>query len=101
MQFVFGTQGFVRITRNCYDSIGSGHFELHVPVMGYSLEARESVPSKDGVVPTVKGDHMKEQFFGSVVFTCAEYHVQPNFPRASCFSTGDNTSKGGIGLLDA
>ena len=69
--------------------------------MGYGLKARESIPAKDDVIPTVEGDHMKEQLFGSVVFGRAEYHIQFNSPRASCYSTGDNASKGGIALLNA
>ena len=55
----------------------------------------------DGVVPTVEGGHIKEELFGYVVFGHAGYHIQFNSPRASCFLTGDNASKGGIALLDA
>ena len=74
---------------------------LHIPIMGYGLEAWESIPAEDGVIPTIEGDHMKEQLFGSVVLGHAEYHIQFNSPRASCFSTWYNASKGGIALLDA
>ena len=41
--FLFGAECYVRITSQSDDSIGPGHFELHVPVMGYSLKARECV----------------------------------------------------------
>ena len=39
----FGTEGFVMVTRNCDDFVGSGHFKLHIPVMGYSLEACKGI----------------------------------------------------------
>ena len=44
---------------------------------------------------------MEEQLFGPVVIRRAEYYIEFDCPRASCFSTGDNTSKGGTALLDA
>ena len=53
------------------------------------------------MIPTIEGDHVKEQLFGPVIFGCAEYHIQFNSPRASCFSTGDNSSKGSVALLNA
>ena len=37
----FGTECYVRITSYSDDSIGLEHLELHVPVMGYTLEDRE------------------------------------------------------------
>ena len=35
---VFGAERCVRITCKSDDSVGSGHFELHVPIMGYGLK---------------------------------------------------------------
>ena len=43
---------------------------------------------------------MEKQLFGPAIFSRAEYYIQFNSPRASCFSTGDDASKGGIALLD-
>lgn len=53
------------------------------------------------MISIVEGDHMEEQLFGPVIFGRAEYHIQFNFPIASCFLTGDDSSKGGAALLDA
>ena len=52
------------------------------------------------MVSSIEGDHVEEQLFGPVLFRCAEYYIQFNSPRASCFSTRDDASKGGIALLD-
>ena len=35
---LFSAERCVRITSKSDDSVGSGHFELHVPIMGYSLK---------------------------------------------------------------
>ena len=44
---------------------------------------------------------MEEQLFGPVVLRRAEYYIQFDCPRTSCFLTGDDASEGGIALLDA
>ena len=43
---------------------------------------------------------MEEQLFGPVILRRAEYYIKFDFPRASCFSTRDDASKGGTALLD-
>ena len=48
------------VTVDSDDSIGPGHFKLHIPVMGYDLEACECVPPQQGVILVVKGCHMEE-----------------------------------------
>ena len=69
--------------------------------MGYGLKMCECVPPQHGMIPDVERCHVEEQLFGPVVFWRAEYHIKFNFPRASCFSNGDNASKGCTDLLDA
>ena len=44
---------------------------------------------------------MEKQLFGPVILKRAEYYIKFYFPRTSCFSTGDDASKGGTALLDA
>ena len=53
------------------------------------------------MISAIEGNHVEEQLFGLVIFTCVEYYIKFNFPRTSCFSTGDDASKGGTALLDA
>ena len=69
--------------------------------MGDGLEACEGVLPQKGMISSIERDHMEEQLFRPVVIRHAEYYVECNFSRASCFSTSDNTSKGGTALLDA
>lgn len=69
--------------------------------MGYGLEACEGVPSQESVISAIERGHVEEQLFGPVILTHAEYYIKFNFPRASCFSIGDDASKGGTALLDA
>ena len=69
--------------------------------MGYVLKACEGVSPQQGVISAIDRCHVEVQLFGPVVLRRAEYHIEFNFPRASCFSTGDNASKGGTALLDA
>src|SRR5215216_2604401 len=92
---------YIQFTGDSDYSVGPWHFKLHVPVMGYGLEACEGIPSQKGVVSAIERGHVEEKLFGPVVIRRAEYYIEFNFPRASCFSTGDNTSKGGTTLLDA
>ena len=49
----------------------------------------------------VEGDHVEQQLFGPVIFRRAEYYIQFNSARASCFLTGDDASKDGAALPDA
>ena len=63
--------------------------------MGYGLEACEGVPPQKGVISAVERGHVEEELFGPVVIRRAEYYIKFNFPQASCFSTGDDASKGG------
>src|SRR5215216_1149856 len=44
---------------------------------------------------------MEEQFSGPVVLRRAEYDVEFDLPRASCFSTGDDASESGAALFNA
>ena len=69
--------------------------------MGHGLEACEGVPPQKGVVSAIEWGHVEEQLFGPVILRCAVYYIKFDFPRALCFSTGDDASKGGTALLDA
>ena len=69
--------------------------------MGYGLEECEGVPPQEGVISAIERGHVEEQLSGHIILRRAEYYIKFNFPRASCFSTGDNASKGGTALLDA
>ena len=53
------------------------------------------------MISAIEGNHVEEQLFGPVILKHAEYYIKFDFPRASCFSTGDDASKGGTALLDA
>ena len=68
--------------------------------MGYGLEACEGVPPQEGVISAIERDHVEEQLSGPVIIKRAEYYIKLYFPRASCFSTGDDASKGGDASLD-
>ena len=90
-----------RITDESDYAIWTGHFELHIPVMGYGLKACEGVSPQQGVISAIERCHIEEQLFGPVVFWHAKYYIKFNFLRASCFLTGDDASKGSTALLDA
>ena len=47
------------------------------------------------MISAIERCHIEEQLFEHVVLRRAEYYIKFSFPQASCFSTGDNTSKGG------
>ena len=97
----FSRKDVFRAASTIGSSIWPGHFELHVPVMGYGLKACECVSPQQGVISAVERCHVEEQLFGPVVLRCAEYDVKFNLPRASCFLTGDNALKCGAALLNA
>ena len=69
--------------------------------MRYGLKARECVSPQQGVVCTVERGHLEGYLFGPIVLRHAEYHVEFNFSCASCFPTGNDSSKSRITLLDA
>ena len=98
---VFGTECYIQVAGDSDYSVGSWHFKLHVPVMGYGLEACEGVPPQKDEISAIERGHVEEQLFRPVVIRRAEYYIEFNFPRASWLLTGDNSSKGGISLLDA
>ena len=53
------------------------------------------------MISTIKRGHFEGYLFGPIVLRCAKYHVELNFSCASCFPTGNDSSKGHITLLDA
>ena len=68
--------------------------------MGYSLEACECVSPQKGVVSTAKWGHLECYFFGPVILRGAEYHIQCDFPYASCLPTRDDSPEGRAALLN-
>ena len=53
------------------------------------------------MISAIDGNNVKEQLLRPVILRRDEYYVKFNSPRTSCFSTGDDASKGGTALLDA
>ena len=92
---------YVRITNESDYTVWSRHFELHIPVMRYGLEACKSVPPQQGMVSVAERGHLESDFFGPIILRRAEYHVDCDFSRASCLRTGNDSSEGRAALLDA
>ena len=79
----------------------SGHFQLHIPIMRYSLEACKSIPPQQGVVSAAERSHLEGDFFGPVILRRAEYNVECDFSRTSRLPTRDNSYEGRAALLNA